>query len=1049
MKRNVSTMQLPLVKLSNRKERDAHKQPLEKDWKSKTYTIEQARQFLLKSYGVGLDISRFEGLAVLDIDTKNIKENEKLEAVESFVNHACKEGFLVCLSANAGYHVFLPASLVQNISGNRATISLNEVEVECEVYKYKDSARQIVLPIAGTPREWLGGKVLYFKGNKIDRAVSLEEFISYCLELVEMEFDVNLRCVSLDTGYFDKNKNSMINSFLSFINRSKKDVTEGDLIEGIKKTTAGKRHYNILSALYIAKRKGFDLEKIKQVAIGVLGGDRSAEREVENIVAWIEQKVKSEIQSNGFDVDDKAPKFVRIYQKLFEEKGVVVYKKKVSDNYVLLFNGMAYDEDGLGVYVLRQGVKISTSGIKDLYKHMLALAEEKNNAVIIRDFWRSYSDYTFAAAKKGVELGFVVAGNGEFGFRNISDVHSRFDNIYLHYNAKCIDASNIDNREYVKKMKKNLVEFIYNYADVDEHCVERTALILSALAANVSSVFIFEGESNSGKSTLAHVLTMLANGHQHAVKSYVYDVRDLSAVAENTKCVLIDDVNVLVDQIVGYINTMTTMEASAERKLHTNKDLSFSENKANFIITTTSLRKVRPDMLRRSVVIKFQKLNKIVEEEVVREVIKKNLDGLRIAFLHFMKDYKKPLNEEEAEDFMFSNQKLGSMHKPVGKMDLYHTYTYLCQKLGVKDQKKIDIFWSISRRQAAAINIEPFDLIVNKVYIDKSFAERMKNGLSASDIANEIYEDYIEKNEKGNINEDKKEKIINSLKHMITSKASKVTPLLYEAGFVLKEEKRQVRKSNGNIIEKKFFVIEKIEQEEQYGIKIDKTRRTYNEDDENNHDGDDNDNNNSPFSGGGNQTEVIQTEEVRTNESVQSVQSTQDTQTQNVEAMKQSDTQNEEQIMIRQVHYVEYIPPWRRYGFVPDEEGFIEVYDYVYDKTIEYVRWKNKDNMNDKEFFEMFSYFCFLTLFTYFDASVDVEETQRRLSLLVKKEEEGCITCLSHLSTKKLLDEGFLLSKAYSEYLKPFTEMVEHLHLDFIEVAKRVDEAVQRWTLNK
>ena len=166
---------------------DELKRPWAQGWNhvSVAYTLDELRGFIAEGRNVGLKFqqwvhpSRPARLLALDIDEESAAAREVVDALGDV-------GALV-FKTRDGYHVLFVAEdglvLKKNRYDKGFCISSWYYKVKAEAYVADErskieATKQIILPVVGTPRaELFGCTVLYDRGQKVDRAYTLEELV--------------------------------------------------------------------------------------------------------------------------------------------------------------------------------------------------------------------------------------------------------------------------------------------------------------------------------------------------------------------------------------------------------------------------------------------------------------------------------------------------------------------------------------------------------------------------------------------------------------------------------------------------------------------------------------------------------------------------------------------------------------------------------------------------------------------------------------------------------------------------------------------------------
>lgn len=790
------------VKLAKRDSLESHKIAIERGWDEKLYSAEEADGWVRRGCGVGLDVSRVEGLVVLDIDDVG-------QHVEEFLNYCAEQGFIVCRAPSGGGHVFLHDDVVQGYRGKGYFTMPSGARVVMDVYGHGGNGRYVVLPIAGTPRARLGGVVMAAGGQRKEEAVSVETFLEYLYEVLNSE-ELRQKRLVLENKARVESGRGIIKELLAKLNKSFYQVTAEDLEYAIKTAVVGERHNTILAALTVAKVRGMAVfDSLVELARAKFERPEEAEREVEGMLKWLNGVRAEAAPSPAEQAAKEAAAAVESLQsgnkkrttaddfKLLFAADNVTWTIHSGTEYILA-GGKAYTKETLRILAAAKGVSLSDERARLLFDYIKSVADYNKNAYVATAELGGWRGRSVVAGRYQGRLGVLIANGGQFEFVQFSDLP---EGLYIEHADVYRDLDAID--KVVAAVNK-FVNFQRGFYGVDEVGLAKLCLALAVASPLVRGVAILLGRSGVGKSRAAAVMSAMANGRIIANTSG--EPRDILALAANASVAVIDEISALKEEAVNIINTLVTMGSVSHRELHTTRDLNHLTSNVSFFISTTDLQRVRADLLRRSVVIEMG-VGKLVYKDVPEadfyHVVNKHADDFLVAYMYLSRNLAIS-DEDNLAEFMFDPTIEGTWGGDVatGKSDIYKVYKYFTHELGVSAEVAEEV-WCESRLRAAAMGLGVWEKVLDKIEDDDEFAKKMEEGMEAKDIA----EDLAGPPKEGQVSEWAKE--VRSLMGALTRSANKVAVLLQEQGWLLRVEQRAKKTSRRQTVKINVYAMKK------------------------------------------------------------------------------------------------------------------------------------------------------------------------------------------------------------------------------------------------
>lgn len=739
---------LPFVKLSAAAN-ETHKRPIERAWEGRVYSVGEVEKWIKEGYGVGINIAGTRELAVIDID----ETGETADAVASYFADASA---LVCVTASKGYHIFLSRKTFPHGDG-KYLLKTPAGEVKVEWYR-GSGARNIVLPIKGTPRERLGGRVLYCNKQKIDSAVDLQTMIQY------LSFAAG---VVVDNIEFDSEKE--VSALRKIFGNSIKKLSREDVINVVRKAKNGERHNTLLRAGLVYRMRGWDLEELRQVGYEIFDGEVDAREEVDNIIEWV-NKADVPVIEDVHDIVNRAVvgssgkkiiSFAEIIDLVFGDD--IAWYAEGDDVYVLT-NGYAIcGADKLASYLAAHDIPISAERVK---RFLLFIKNkyEHRHANILKPYPLQYRNIFACGVRVNNKIQALVAGGGKFGIVDPSEL-----GLYIEWDARYRTLSN-DDIENAGDLAKKLLEILSSFFVKSPHKMADIALLIAATVLSKSVVFL-TGESGSGKTTLAQLMQYIINGYSATLSTD--DKRDFSAVSASSRVLCFEEVNGLPKEFWNDIKIFTTLGTIVQRSLYTNKNTTVISSKNTFIFATTDISSTPGDVARRALLFtpSIRRIRGFREDEFAEAL---SIDAPRyiVAIMYLLKDFVSSTKDISIYDIIVNNNDAADLPAwlaRANKADLTTGYYYMYRVLGVRDEEA-RACWEKARQGAALKGLGIWGDIIAKCEEDENVAKKMKEGAMTSHIA-----DILEVDSR---------KIANKL----SSSALKIVPVLEEMGWILKIE---------------------------------------------------------------------------------------------------------------------------------------------------------------------------------------------------------------------------------------------------------------------
>jgi len=705
--KNPESPKLPLVKLSATSDRDGHKRPVERGWQNKAYTTDEAHEWIDAGYGVGINIGATARLAVLDIDTAG----STADAIAQWCGEA---GALVCATPSGGYHIFISRHTFP-FSDGRYILETPVGRVKVEWYR-GDGARNIVLPVERTPRVKLGGYVVWCNKHSFGDPLTLESMLEYLADASNVVLSgAELRFTEGEEGKIKR-----------VFGRSIGELTKDDIERTLRNAREGERHNTLLLAAIAYRMRGWDLEALRGIGYELFAGERTAVKEVEGVLDWARKlQVEPYVETAESAVKQRKATIADIVAAAFPEG--VLWTAYGDETYILTGGYALRGVEGLEAYLASKDLPLSTERAKRVLYYIRAHYAQHDDAIILRSF-PTYTRHGFIV---GVSISgrvlALVAGGGKLELKDPTHIGA-----YVEWGGRYRTIEGIERApEIADRLLATLRTFFVNVEGKDAWI----ALLIAASALSRSVIFI-TGASGSGKSTLSLLLQYIVNGRAATLSSD--DKRDLTALIATNKLIAFEEAERLSGAFWSDVKIFTTLGEIAERTLYTNTGLTAIQGANSFIVAATDVERIPGDVLRRSVSITPKIERHALPEDKFIAALRADAPRLLVGLMYLAKDYA-----DEAEVGLLDL--LEGRYAPdlpdwlmrANKADLAIAYHYMYQRLGVDEATAKEV-WEAARQSAAARGLGIWGDILEAVEADSAFAELMRSGATAAQIAEKL-----------------------------------------------------------------------------------------------------------------------------------------------------------------------------------------------------------------------------------------------------------------------------------------------------------------------
>jgi energy-coupling factor transporter ATP-binding protein EcfA2 len=750
------------VKLS--KFESDYKKPVERDWPNVNVTFEEANSWVSDGWGVGINIQK-AGIKVIDIDHELTDiEVEILRQTGGLVMKTPRgwQVFAGELGFNEDFkNVDIKVQYIHELSGEVGWYELRNVEIYTGA-----STRQVVLPVFGTIRHKLGGRVVYFDGKKYEGGHTLLDIYNIISEARDKEIYIRLKNLpeSSDFVYNSRGFKSLFSNW--------RDVSPEEVLEFAKKLKKGERHNKMLTLMMLWVARGFEDDeryrgKLIEVLRDVTFADEKHLRSTQNEIdaAWEGALEKGEeLKRNVIKTKKGRPgKALKIIDEYFADAS---YIKEFDDLYIL-HDKWAIPADKMGDYLSKLGVAVSDNVAKQVVAYIYGNNFENKNARIAVDYVQRAGDELYIAANYNGKSGIFIY-NEESGFI----FKENAENFYIRYGVAL--------REFKEEDFKGAIEYFDKVLKVvlDVNSSAYSAIIAPFIVGNCRGGIIIQGASGSGKSSFSKLIQKVSQGVSGWIS--VKDDREIMANMANSRMIGIDENETLQKDIQEKLKSAISYGEMQVRKLFTNKELDKIKASASVILSAVEVRDLQPDMLRRSVVFTMKPKNNKISEDSFDRAVTNAMNKLLIGAIEIagiIKDNEIDLLQLLSEGDK-EVQELPAWLRDTSKIDIAKSYWHACLRLGISEEEAKRV-WREVRGGVHGLALDAWEDVLKEIDTNTEFAEKMRNGAKLSDISNVIIKDDITISPE--MLKDERNKFANKLKNT----ALKVAPLLSELGFNL------------------------------------------------------------------------------------------------------------------------------------------------------------------------------------------------------------------------------------------------------------------------
>ncbi len=562
----------PLVLLAKTPTPDGHKQPVARGWPEITPTLEEVERWVREGGGVGINLAKSTSVSAIDIDTRSPEADHIADVLG-------RQGALVCRTLR-GWHIYIKRTAGMPPAG-RYLLRLEGRSVEVEWHPGgPEDVRQLVLPVAGTPRAMLGGGVDYMMGHEWTGAgVDLYALLKVFSMLPDLSHAFKLEPIPTrpvpQGGQTQEGGESVIERVTG-----KKNPTLQDVLTAVRANPPrnGERHtfFTPLAAAVWVRWKLRGVLALRELMHEVWG-DEADEDEIDAILE--SAMLKFQASSNA---KQKKRSHEEIFEKLIESGARWLAREGEA---FLVVEGWAVPEERVWDWLSARGEHLS----KIAAEAIVARAREelprlsKDDVVIATNY---------VQIKEGRAYVLLEGGKVWEATRDGVQVHDTPPPGVLRRWG--VETGRVVSQGSVEE----LVSVVQSFTQRDGRAM--LAILAPVMMGLAHGVLVVEGDSGAGKSTLSKFLQSVANSS--VTMTLGRDARDWIAAARSNLLLGLDEKG-FSDDFIDFVKTCVSGSSATVRKLYTTADNITFELRNSFVFSSVSFDSIPADLARRAIVL--------------------------------------------------------------------------------------------------------------------------------------------------------------------------------------------------------------------------------------------------------------------------------------------------------------------------------------------------------------------------------------------------------------------------------------------------------------
>ncbi len=707
----------PLVLLAKTPTADGHKQPVARGWPDLTPTLEEVERWVREGGGVGINLAKSTSVSAIDIDTRSPDADHIADVLG-------RQGALVCRTLR-GWHIYIKRTPGSPPPGRYLLlVDGRAVEVEWHPGGPGD-VRQLVLPVAGTPRAMLGGGVDFMMGHEWTGAgVDLYALLKVFSMLPDLSSAFTLE--PIPTRPAPQASGGQAQEGESVIERvaGKKNPSLQDVLNAVRSTPPrnGERHtfFTPLAAAVWVRWKLRGVLALRELMLEVWGDDAD-EDEIDAILESAMLKFQASANAK-----QKKRSHEEIFEKLVESGARWLAREGEA---FLVVEGWAVPEERVWDWLSARGEHLS----KIAAEAIVARGREelprlsKDDVVIATNY---------VQLKEGRAYVLLEGGKVWEATRDGVQVHDTPP-------AGVLRRWGVETgRVMAQGSVEELVAVVQSFTQRDGRAM--LAILAPVVMGLAHGVLVVEGDSGAGKSTLSKFLQSIANSN--VTMTLGRDARDWIAAARSNLLLGLDEKGFSED-FIDFVKTCVSGSSATVRKLYTTADNITFELRNSFVFSSVSFDSIPADLARRAIVLNLVRpagRADLTEQELM-ELLKREKDVFFSVLFQLLPRVLALLHNEDTRRL---SEALAGVRRATSapawaredsKADWAQAAWAFGEVLGCAAD--VERMWGELRAVAASKGLRAWGEVLRLYEESELFREKITSGMLAIEIAQAIEED--------------------------------------------------------------------------------------------------------------------------------------------------------------------------------------------------------------------------------------------------------------------------------------------------------------------